>query len=53
MANEEITKRFKLTVKSKENPPPGTIKGLLKSKINPTEIKVRIYTFKSLKTGGF
>jgi hypothetical protein len=37
---EKNLKRFKLTVKSKENQSPETIKGLLKSKINPTEIKV-------------
>jgi len=51
VANEEVANKFKLTVKSKENQPPETIKGLLKSKINPTEIKVGISTFKSLKNG--
>jgi hypothetical protein len=44
-------KRFKLTVKSKGNQSPETIKGLLKSKLNPTEIKVGKNTFKSLKNG--
>lgn len=54
VANEEVANKFKLTDKSKENQPPETIKGLLKSKINPTEIKVGTSTFKSLKkTGGF
>jgi hypothetical protein len=44
-------KRFKLTVKSKENQTSDALKGVLKSKINPTEIKVGINTFKSLKNG--
>jgi len=44
-------KLFKLTVTVKGNQSPETIKGLLKSKINPTEIKVGINTFKSLKNG--
>jgi len=51
VANEAVANKFKLTVKSTENQPPETIKGLLKSKINPTEIKVGISTFKSLKNG--
>jgi len=51
LANKILTNKFKLTVKSKEHLPPETIKGLLKSKINPTEIKVGINTFKSLKNG--
>jgi hypothetical protein len=33
--NEKNMKRFKLTVKSKEIQSPETIKGLLKSKMNP------------------
>jgi hypothetical protein len=40
VSNKIFTKKFKLTVKSKEHPPPDTIKGLLKLKINPTEIRV-------------
>jgi len=43
--------KFKLTIKSKENQSSETIKGLLKSKINPTEIKVGINIFKLLKNG--
>ena len=43
--------RFKLTVKSKEIYSSETIKGLLKSKISPTEIKVGINTFKSRNKG--
>ena len=43
--------KFKLTVKAKEDQSSEIIKGLLKSKINPTEIKVGINTFKSLKKG--
>jgi hypothetical protein len=53
LANKIFTNKFKLTVKSNENLPPDTIKGLLETKINPTEIKVGINTFKSLKTGGY
>ena len=49
LANKIPKNKFKLTVKSNENLPPDTIKGLLKTKINPTEIKVGINTFKSLK----
>jgi len=52
LANKILTNKFKLTVKSNENIPPGTINSLLKTKINPTEIQVGINTFKSLKTGG-
>ena len=48
LRSEKNLKRFKL-IKSKESLSPETIKGLLKSKINPTEIKVRINTFKSIK----
>jgi hypothetical protein len=44
-------KKYKLTLISKENQSPEIIKGLLKSAINPTEIKVGINTFKSLKNG--
>jgi len=49
LANKIPKKKFKLTVKSNENLLPDTIQGLLKTKINPTEIKVGINTFKSLK----
>lgn len=51
LANKIITNKFKLAVKSNERLPSDTIKGLLKTKINPTEIKVGINTFKSLKNG--
>ena len=51
MANKIYTKKFKLTVKSNEHPPPDTIKNLSKTKINPTKIKVGIKSFKSLKNG--
>jgi hypothetical protein len=50
--NKIFTKKFKLTVRSNKHLPPDTIKGLLKTKINPTEIKVGINTFKSLKKMG-
>jgi hypothetical protein len=48
---EKDLKRFKLTIKSKGNQSPEAIKGLLKTKINPTEIKVGINTIKSLRNG--
>jgi hypothetical protein len=51
LGREKNSKLFKLTVTAKGNQSPETIKGLLKSKINPTEIKVGINTFKSLKNG--
>jgi hypothetical protein len=51
LGGEKHMKKFKLTVRSKENQSPETIKGILKSTINPTEIKVEINTFKSLKKG--
>jgi len=43
LANKIPKNKFQLTVKSNDNLPPDTIKGLLKIKINPTEIKVGIY----------
>ena len=51
VGGENNLKRFKLTVKSRDNHTPEKIKELLKAKINPTEIKVGINTFKSLKNG--
>ena len=44
-------KRFRLTVKSKEKHTTEAMKTMLKSKINPTEIKVGISAFKSLRDG--
>jgi hypothetical protein len=44
-------KLHRLTVRSKINQPPDTIQKLLKSRINPTEIKVGITTLKSLRDG--
>jgi hypothetical protein len=44
-------KRFQLTLKTKLNQLPATIKELLKTKVNPTEMKVGINTFKLLKKG--
>ena len=46
-----IDKRYKLMVKSKPNQPTDTIKNVLKTKINPTEVKVGMKTLKSLKDG--
>ena len=51
LSGEKQVKKFKLTVISKENQTPKIIRGLLKSTINPNEIKVGINTFKSLENG--
>ena len=51
LRGEKNLKRFKMTVKSKGNQSPETIKGLLKPKIKPTEIRVGISTLKSLRNG--
>jgi hypothetical protein len=51
LGREKNIKLFKLTVSAKGNQSADTIKGLLKSKINPTEIKVGINTLKTLKIG--
>jgi vacuolar-type H+-ATPase subunit I/STV1 len=50
---EKNFKLLKLTITAKGNKSPETIKGLLKSKINPTENKVGINTFRSLKMGKY
>jgi hypothetical protein len=44
-------RKFKITIRSKENHTPETIRELIKTKINPTEMKVGINTFKALKDG--
>ena len=44
-------KRYKLMVKSKSKQSPESIKNVLKTKINPTEMKIRIKTLNSLKDG--
>jgi hypothetical protein len=44
-------KSFKITITSKDNQSAKMTKGLLKSKINPTEIKVGVNSLKSLKDG--
>ena len=51
VTSESIEKRYKIMVKSKSNQSPETIKSILKSKINPTEMKVGIKTLKSLRDG--
>jgi hypothetical protein len=43
--------RFKITVTSKENQTSEMTRELLKSKVNPTEMKVGIKTLKSLRNG--
>jgi len=45
-------KIYKLTVTSRDNQTADTIKGMLKSQINPTEIKVGIGSIKTLRDGG-
>ena len=49
--NGEVDKRYKLTVRPKTKQSPEATKTLLRTKINPTQIKVGIKTFKSLKDG--
>jgi hypothetical protein len=44
-------KRYSLTVTPNESQPPDTIKGLLKTKINPTDIKLGINSLKILRDG--
>jgi hypothetical protein len=48
--NEE---RHKLTVKPKDNQSAEEIKRLLKTKIDPVNMKIGIRTLKSLKNGNF
>jgi len=51
LGNKIKQQHFKISVKSKDNLSGDAIKGILKSKINPTDIKVGINSFKAL-TGG-
>ena len=44
----KLQQHFKITVKSKKSFSAEAIKGILKSKINPTDIKVGINSFKAL-----
>ena len=44
-------KRYKFVVKSRTNQSAETIKNVLKTKINPTSMKVAAKTLKSLKDG--
>ena len=46
-----IEKGYKLMVKSKSNQSPETVKNVLKTNINQTEMKIGIKTLKSLKDG--
>jgi len=48
---ESIQKVYKLTVTPKDNKTADTTKEMLKSKINPTEIKVGIRSLKTLRDG--
>ena len=49
MTRASIEKRYKVMVKSKSSQSPETIKNVLKTKINPTEMKICIKSLKSLK----
>jgi len=51
LGNKIKQQHFKISVKSKDNISGDAIKGILKSKINPTDIKVGIYSFKALTDG--
>ena len=44
-------RKFELTVKSKESKTPDEIKSLLKTQVNPTEIRVGITSIKLLRDG--
>ena len=50
-ASADTEKKYKLFVKSKHNESPEAMKVILKRKINPTELKVGISAFKSLRDG--
>ena len=51
VTGRENKKKFMITIRSKGNHTPVIIKELIKTKINPTETKVGISTFNSLKHG--
>jgi hypothetical protein len=51
LANGGKTKKFKITVTSTDNQTSETVKEILKSNINPTEIKVGINALKTLRNG--
>jgi hypothetical protein len=51
LVNSIQHQHFKITVKSKKSLSAEAIKGILKSKINPTDIKVGINSFKALRDG--
>lgn len=51
LGSKTYEQQFKITVKSKDSHSAKEIKGILKSKINPTEIKVGINSFKALADG--
>jgi len=51
VAGQNNNKKFNVTIRSKENHTPETMKEFIKTKINPTQMKVGISTFKALKDG--
>jgi hypothetical protein len=51
VAGRKNDRKFKITIRSKGNHTPETMKEIIKTTINPTEMKVGINTFKALKDG--
>jgi len=51
LGNGSNAKRFAITVTSRDNQNSETIKEILKSNIDPTEIKLGINTLKTLRNG--
>ena len=51
VVGESVEKRFKLMVKSRLERSTEEVKNVLRTKVNPTEMKVGIKTLKSLKDG--
>jgi hypothetical protein len=51
VAGHENNRKFKITIRSKESHTSENMKKLFKTRINPTEMKVGISAFKTLKDG--
>jgi len=51
LGGDNKQKSFKITITNKDNQTAETTKGLLKSNINPTEIKVGVNSMRTLKDG--
>ena len=50
-AGRDNNRKLKITIRSKESHTPENMEELLKTRINPTEMKVGISAFKILKDG--